>query len=830
MNTKRYLALVMALVMAFSLVVPVSAAPTVELLAPGDTDTARLTVNVGNVTAAVGSIDTSMNAKLVLNYNEYSGNSTVTVAGQTKKYANQTTFTLNVSNNSGINLNGSYFPGFGLLGDSTEYAIKFVDELGTSSKDWDYTFKKSADTTSGVTLELVAGNSQEADDRWQALKGEAFTNTDQTSDDSYIKLAAGSYIQLDTEKLTVNGELKLDNFSDSDHVDANVTNAKAKLTYTTASSGAYQLLLKKGTQFVLGHSIAEVKQDLLVTMTNVTKGYEGNILKDVYYNLATNTEQALAENLLKVFSEIAGLARPYDTTDNKPVVITFGTPTTSTNSTNTTPTGTGSETVEKTTTTIVTNNDAGTTNTTTVATENTTTVNTSTNTTTVVSTVTETSSAVQKTLSSSEQLTYEVTYSGQVTTTTTQYENGVQTNINEKKDTIEETNKTVTITAVAEDSSKVLDAIGKKAKVGTPLLNNVADDALAAIVTEAVTAAQTDQSVDSISVKIVIEAEAKNADNADVKTYEVTPKAYTYVNEGTTPTSVVEISNENLASNAQFTITLPVPDALAGTKKVTVTHTSDDYPKETFITDVLGTAGKYYVTFQTSHFSVFSISANSSVSHEGKFTFENAYNSGYNFVDTVYLNAQDTIYMNIVVFVNDHFNKPADGRNDGKCIHVTYAGTDLDVNITLSDIPVMSAAQANDVEKDMKTALVFPGYWCYCDKITSTGNSNGFYTIRIPVYPNHMGKVMTVSLFDGNNQMTLYQNAGTSVFTNTGVTFGQADGVDLYTVQGNVYQQTTYNYLNWLKNNGSVEYQNIANAMIAYGQAAANIPQWNSSN
>ena len=617
MNTKRYLALVMALVMAFSLVVPVSAAPTVQPLVCGDTelhDTARLTVYVNNDDnpAAVGSIDSDMNAKLVLNYRDYSAASTVTVAGQTENHANQTTFTLNGSNHSGINLDESYFPGFGRLTDSNGYTIKFVDELGTSSNNyWGYTFKKSNEPNDGVTLELVTDTPDEADAHWQTLKGEAFNETHENDENSFIKLAAGSYLQMANEKLTVNSDLWLDDFSNEGRVDYNVTNAKAKLTYTTPSTTAYQLLLKEGTQFSLGCSMAEVvNQDLLITMSNVTKSYTDPILRNVYNNLTPETEEALAQNLLKVFSEIAGLARP---TNAGPVVITFGTPTTSTSSSTTTPTGTGSETVEKTTTTIVTDNTAGTTDTTTVSTETVTNTSTVNNVTTTIvnSTVTETSSTVAEVATENkDELKYTVTNSGTTTTTTTTFVDGVlQEGGTQQTDSPPVAVKNVTVSTDLEDANKNLSEQGATAKVATPALDSVAEDALAAIVTKAITDAQTDSAVQSISVKIVVEAEATTNDNAEKKTYEVTPKAYTYENMNSTPARKEIITNAELATDAEFSVTLPVPDAMVelGISKVKVTHKSADYNNDTFLAKVHGSPGGYYVTFYVTHFSQFEL-------------------------------------------------------------------------------------------------------------------------------------------------------------------------------------------------------------------------------
>lgn len=625
MYTKRYLALVMALVMVFSLVVPVSAnvgvtVPTQEATLDCGTEThatSKLTVYVaeqGNSTgsvAAVGTIFSDMSATLQLNYGNYTiDNANITIYGQTHNKANLTTFTLDGHSSTEIvygTENGAknYFPGFDQLTKSDGYAIKFVDELGTSSQNWYYTFKKSVDT-SGVTLELVVNENEttvtEADARWQALKAEAFTNTDQTSDDSYIKLAAGSYIQLDTEKLTVNGELKLDNFSDSDHVDANVTNAKAKLTYTNNSTTAYQLLLKKGTQFSLGHSIAEVKQDLLVTMSNVTKSYTASILSDVYNKLDTSKEKELAESLLVVFSEIAGLARPADT---NPVKIIFGTP----NSTTTTE---GNTTVITTTT----ENATGTTDVTTVETTTVTTVETVNEVTTRTEeeTVVTTSSTVTENTSTPSQETYTVNYTSQKVVTTTTYQDNEQTN--QSAVVADSSSDSVQVIIKEESKNNNVSALSQEdvpVNIADAELNNLTLPAKAALVNEAVTRAQealqAQENVQSVTVSLAIVATAKNSDaeaqTFKAKTYEVKPVVTTtveYQNSDSTVVSSNTVSNSNLTG--QFQIKLPVPSVIAlPGGQVTVTHKSEGKPDEVF--ENLTVAEDGTVTITVTHFSEF---------------------------------------------------------------------------------------------------------------------------------------------------------------------------------------------------------------------------------
>lgn len=594
MNTKRYLALVMALVMAFSLVVPVSAAaPTsVEKLShsgAGTHDTAILTVYVGDLTAAVGSIDSDMKATLVLNYGNYKGNSTVTVAGQTENHANLTTFTLNGSSNSGSNSGielttnniYNYFPGLERLTESG-YAIKFVDELGTTSKNWNYTFRKAAND-SGVTLEVIPGNSDIADDRWQALKDEAFKETHENDENSFIKLAAGSYLQMDKEKLTVvNDDLWLDDFSNADSVDANVTNAQNKLELTPESTTAYQLLLKQGTQFALGHSIATVvNQDLLITMSNVTKKYTDPILRNVYNSLTPETEEALAENLLKVFSEIAGLVQSTDPED--PVVITFGRPATEVaisdpvvvdNTTTSTAiavdtTGTTATYNIKTTTTTTTTTESGDESTTTTTTK-------------PVTVDTATAATVDSGVREAAE------------------QDSVTSIVVDEVDAYADNNNSATFMAALESG-------------GTVTAENVLKTTAAAKAI-ATAAAQVGVTVSEITkaeviLQTTLTAVGTNQDSGNrTVTYDITPVAQLY-SSGTRVGNAVKLKNEDIKPGQTFTFNIPVPSTITS-NFVKVTHTSAEYNSvDANYYEVQGTGGVRYVTVTVSHFSTFELEA-----------------------------------------------------------------------------------------------------------------------------------------------------------------------------------------------------------------------------
>ncbi len=611
MKTKKFLALVLALVMAFSLVVPASASvegtiPEPDTLKHDDTkihDTAKMTVYVTKgeetLVAAVGAINSHMDATLELNYGTYPVDGTITAYGQTEEKANMTEFTLNGTSNTGIdfttNSNGeeNYFPGLLDLVANTPYYIHFVDAMDATATPTDigiYTFKKATD---GEGITLTATNDVETegevnlvDQRWQALKDKAFKEDSKNDGDSYISLAAGSYIALNTEKLIAAGTLKLDDFRNSGRVQDNIDNAKKQLMLTTGTNLGYQILLKKGTRFKLGNSYADVRTDLLITMTgNEAFNENNNYLRDIYTNLTSNGKVNLAKNMLNLFSYIAGSVR--SGSHDEPVVITFGTPTSS------------STTVE--TQVIDNENVAGTKDVITKKTEITTTTSTENNveTRTVTETVTTTSSTVTPIGDDSEtSASYSVQFDRQIVTTTT-----TTVGDNEPVQTVdsgeaETRTNTVTLKADPADDTLNLSTANTSAKIADANLGQLKEDAKATIVTEAVTQAQ--GSSKDVTVTLAIVATALNADGGTTKRYDVKPVVTTQVGTGDPITAPV--SNADLQGS--FTIELPVPANIAGNDElVKITHTSEGLDTEEYTETVEN--GKVSVTI--THFSTFEL-------------------------------------------------------------------------------------------------------------------------------------------------------------------------------------------------------------------------------
>lgn len=114
---------------------------------------------------------------------------------------------------------------------------------------------------------------------------------------------------------------------------------------------------------------------------------------------------------------------------------------------------------------------------------------------------------------------------------------------------------------------------------------------------------------DNINVEIQVVRDKPDLDTTNnTITYEVHPEAVVYVNGVETKT--VAISNDALADNADITITLPVPDALAALAvngKIRVIHISEGYDDEVLFHTVQGESGNYYIQFNVSHFSEFEL-------------------------------------------------------------------------------------------------------------------------------------------------------------------------------------------------------------------------------
>lgn len=176
------------------------------------------------------------------------------------------------------------------------------------------------------------------------------------------------------------------------------------------------------------------------------------------------------------------------------------------------------------------------------------------------------------------------------------------------------TTRAVDVKVVTEDA-----AVASENTADEILANLKMDEVLGTVV------ASVEDTGTDISVEIQIVRDNPEIDNNTI-TYEVHPEAIITVNA--VASAPVRISNDALEANALFTITLPVPNALAelvlaGNGNVKVTHTSTGYNASVMSYPLKGEADNYYVQFNVSHFSEFELAVDNDqlvdpFAHSGK--------------------------------------------------------------------------------------------------------------------------------------------------------------------------------------------------------------------
>lgn len=151
----------------------------------------------------------------------------------------------------------------------------------------------------------------------------------------------------------------------------------------------------------------------------------------------------------------------------------------------------------------------------------------------------------------------------------------------------EEVAQSVTVTGTTSETyAAVTTDDASKSAVGAAALNQIASAEVANVVTSAVEAAGTD-SADVSSIQIVVVNDGVTVDTAtSTVTFEVHPEAIAYKND--TAVGSTKITNDQLAENATFTITLDVSGKYDDNTEIDVTHKHEDGSTEYL--------GKYTVT------------------------------------------------------------------------------------------------------------------------------------------------------------------------------------------------------------------------------------------
>ena len=186
--------------------------------------------------------------------------------------------------------------------------------------------------------------------------------------------------------------------------------------------------------------------------------------------------------------------------------------------------------------------------------------------------------------------------------------------------------------------------------------------------------------------------------------------------------------------------------------------------------------------------------------------------NGYltNFVDCTFANVQDSIYMNVVLYINTGYDSDDDDKVTNGSVHFTFMG----INQTVA----LSAFHPEEnLDAASALALATDGYYCY-----KTGN---VYIVRIKVFPYQISQKITVQLLDGGNVVNLYQNTGnTSLFTSDGNSEEMWTSITsgLKTLKDNTFSTSLRAYC---ENYGNGRFAAVLSSMLAYCTNAES--QWN---
>ena len=342
-------------------------------------------------------------------------------------------------------------------------------------------------------------------------------------------------------------------------------------------------------------------------------------------------------------------------------------------------------------------------------------------------------------------------------------------------------------------------AAGTSAAQPASATDVIKKDALRSAITELLskTPALEDDATQSFAVQM--SKKEVGTTTATKATYEVHPELILTTTHGTESSTVsTKLENSALADGAVFQVTLDVPSGVIGTY-AKVTHRGT--PPEVLYPEINN--GK--VTISLDNFSEVDVE-----SDDRNLITVNQTAYLHNFVDRTYLNLQDSTYLNIVLYVNH--NIPGGemiSANNGKVV-VSFGSMTKELSLATDFSTDTSDATA-------QAALAQNGYYAMMQQEYYNGTlMDGYYTIRLKVYPNQMGYAATLKLYDGNSEATLYQNVGDVTTEGTSVDW---NNITIQTIENNQFSQTVYEYLTKLK---AVDgWTDLANTLIAYGKAAA---------
>jgi len=288
-----------------------------------------------------------------------------------------------------------------------------------------------------------------------------------------------------------------------------------------------------------------------------------------------------------------------------------------------------------------------------------------------------------------------------------------------------------------------------------------------------------------------------------VKVY---PEATITTTVGSTTSSYTYNAAAESAGKTYVT-TISVPDAEAG-DVIDVLHISDDgktlLPT---ITDVTVTENGQATFTHTGCSYFLGVEQQSSEFVPETFGGEKGWHA--NFVDYQFGNVQDSIYMNVVLYVNTLYD--TSDKIDVNNGAVKFSFLDINETVALADFEPIS----DDTTLNTKSALALAtnGYYCY-----KTGS---VYVVRVKVFPYQISEEISLQLLKNGSAVKLYKNTSNeSVFRplsgGTTVDWDQIKAGLLTFSDTNTFKMSMRGYLT----NYSGQQGAVAEALLAYGDAA----------
>ena len=250
----------------------------------------------GSTTAVIGQVDADYRATLTIpNAAVNAGNVTVTVTmNDVDSLDVPGSKSHSVTLHTGVNAEGNLFDALNGLGyrglQDFQYAHINADINGktvvyTLNGEWD----------NGKTITGEPSSVEDARTAWHAMVNDAnIVVTEQETDNSYLTVANGSWLQIGSEALVfeTEGNLTVDPSADGNTVD----NIRGAVKVIETEDSALAFVLKAGTALAVGGSVATLKQDVKATVDVDADGL--TVLSDLRDAVADFNATAMIKSLL----------------------------------------------------------------------------------------------------------------------------------------------------------------------------------------------------------------------------------------------------------------------------------------------------------------------------------------------------------------------------------------------------------------------------------------------------------------------------------------------------------------------------------------------------